>query len=51
MKTKNKISAIEQFQKSIMEAVGKHYRQTLSDNAKRAWERRKKLSTTGKLAM
>lgn len=50
MKTKNKISAIEQFQKSIMEAVAKHYRQTLSDNAKRAWERRK-LSTTGKLAM
>lgn len=51
MKTRNKVSAIEQFQKSIMEATDKHYRQTLSDNARRAWRLRKRRLSTHKVAM
>jgi len=52
MKTKNKISASEQFQKNIMACMATHYHQTLSENAKRAWQRKKeKLSTLGKVAL
>jgi DNA invertase Pin-like site-specific DNA recombinase len=52
MKTKNTISASEQFKKDIMASMHTYYRQTLSENAKRAWQRRKgKLSTLGKVAL
>lgn len=43
---KNKINATKQFQRNIGIALKQYYHQALSDNAKRAWElRRRKLST------
>lgn len=46
MKTKeNNVSAIAQFQKSMRIALGQYHHQALSEGAKRAWQRRKKLST------
>lgn len=46
MKTnKNKISASEQFQKDILASMNRYYHKTLSENAKRAWLKRKGLST------
>ena len=46
MKTnKTKISPIERFQANMTIAFKQYYHQALSDNAKRVWQKRKKLST------
>jgi hypothetical protein len=44
-KNKNKISAIERFQRDLTTAMKLYCKQELSDRAKRAWKRRKTLST------
>ena len=51
-KISTKISADEQFQKDILASMERYYRQALSENAKRAWQKRKeKLSTMGKVVL
>ena len=46
MKTnKTNISAVDKFQKDIKIALELHYKQMRSDNMKRMWEKRKRLST------
>ncbi len=42
---KNKASAIDQFRSGLGIALEEYYRQCRSDNAKRAWEKRRQLST------
>ncbi len=51
MKTKNKVSAIEQFQQGIIKALAQHYKQTLSDSIKRGLKARKERLSTSKVAM
>ena len=48
---KNKITAIEQFQKGIEIAFKQYYHQALSDNAKRGWKLRKERLSTSKVAL
>jgi hypothetical protein len=50
-KNKQKLSAVERFQRDLATGLELYYRQTLSDRAKRAWQRRKQLSTSSKVAM
>lgn len=48
---KNKLGKTERFKKNLETALNGYYHKTLSDNAKRAWQKRKQLSTIGKVAM
>lgn len=48
---KQKLSAIERFQKDLTIGLANYYKQELSDRAKRAWQKRKQLSTSSKVAM
>lgn len=48
---KNKLSAIEQFQKDLAITLERFYRKALSDNAKRSWQKRRMLSAIKKVAM
>ncbi len=46
---KNNLSANKQFQKNIMILLEQHYRNTISENVKRALRNKKKLSTSSNL--
>ena len=48
---KNKLSAVEKFQRDLKIAFELYYRQRLSDRAKESWKKRKKLSTSNKVVM
>ncbi len=50
-KCKNKLSAIVQFQIDLAKGMERYYKQTLSNRAKRAWQKRKQLSTKDKVAV
>ena len=49
--SKNKLSAIERFQRDLTKGLELYYKQELSNRAKRAWQKRKQLSTSVKVAM
>ena len=48
---KNKLSAIEQFQRDIISSLGQYQSRLISERVKRAWQKRKQLSTNNKVAM
>lgn len=48
---KNELSAIEQLRIDLAMMLGRHYRKALSDNAKRAWQKKKITSTIKKVAL